>query len=73
MPVRTLGARSSTSACVFVAEIELGSAARKLVYCLRMPTDEHRVKVGISWFTKAAIDSLASVQNAVSNTLTGSS
>uniref|UniRef100_A0A0A9H3P3 NADH dehydrogenase n=1 Tax=Arundo donax TaxID=35708 RepID=A0A0A9H3P3_ARUDO len=37
-----------------------------------MPTDEHRVKVGISWFTKTAIDSLASVQNAVSNILTSS-
>jgi NADH:ubiquinone reductase (non-electrogenic) len=55
-----------------VNKIKLCSAARKLVYCLRMPTDEHRVKVGISWFTKTAIDSLASVQNAVSNMLTNS-
>ncbi|KAF0908719.1 hypothetical protein E2562_028155 [Oryza meyeriana var. granulata] len=45
----------------------LGHAARKIVYCLRMPTDEHRVKVGISWFTKSAVDSLASLQNAVAN------
>jgi len=51
-------------------KVELCSAARKLVYCLRMPTDEHRVKVGVSWLTKTAIDSLASVQNAVSDMLT---
>ncbi|KAG8076903.1 hypothetical protein GUJ93_ZPchr0006g43119 [Zizania palustris] len=48
-------------------EGSLGHAARKIVYCLRMPTDEHRVKVGISWFTKTAVDSLASLQNAVAN------
>jgi NADH:ubiquinone reductase (non-electrogenic) len=54
----------------FKNNIQLGSAARKIVYCLRMPTDEHRVKVGISWFTKTAVDSLASLQNAVSSMLT---
>lgn len=42
------------------------------MYCLRMPTDEHRVKVGISWFAKGAVDSLASLQTAVSNIVAGS-
>ncbi|WVZ49744.1 hypothetical protein U9M48_001074 [Paspalum notatum var. saurae] len=35
-------------------------AARKLAYCVRMPTQEHRAKVGMSWFAKALMDSLAS-------------
>ncbi|XP_035818155.1 alternative NAD(P)H-ubiquinone oxidoreductase C1, chloroplastic/mitochondrial isoform X2 [Zea mays] len=64
----TLGRNDAAVTASFIEgltlEGPLGHAARKLVYCLRMPTDEHRVKVGISWFTKAAIDSLASVQNA---------
>ncbi|KAL6605966.1 hypothetical protein ACP70R_041619 [Stipagrostis hirtigluma subsp. patula] len=72
----TLGRNDAAITASFIEgltlEGPLGHAARKLVYCLRMPTDEHRVKVGISWFTKTAIDSLASVQNAVSNVLTSS-
>ncbi|KAK8455066.1 hypothetical protein SEVIR_4G077400v4 [Setaria viridis] len=67
----TLGRNDAAITASFIdgltLEGPLGHAARKLVYCLRMPTDEHRVKVGISWFTKTAIDSLASVQNAVAN------
>ncbi|CAL5046757.1 unnamed protein product [Urochloa decumbens] len=67
----TLGRNDAAITASFIEgltlEGPLGHAARKLVYCLRMPTDEHRVKVGISWFTKTAIDSLASVQNAVAN------
>uniref|UniRef100_A0A804UIB7 demethylphylloquinone reductase n=1 Tax=Zea mays TaxID=4577 RepID=A0A804UIB7_MAIZE len=67
----TLGRNDAAVTASFIEgltlEGPLGHAARKLVYCLRMPTDEHRVKVGISWFTKAAIDSLASVQNAVAS------
>lgn len=72
----TLGRNDAAITASFVEgltlEGPLGHAARKLVYCLRMPTDEHRVKVGISWFTKTAVDSLASLQNAVSNMLTSS-
>ncbi|KAK3128707.1 hypothetical protein QOZ80_6BG0465420 [Eleusine coracana subsp. coracana] len=67
----TLGRNDAAITASFIEgltlEGPLGHAARKLVYCLRMPTDEHRVKVGISWFTKTVIDSLASVQNAVAN------
>ncbi|XP_062233289.1 alternative NAD(P)H-ubiquinone oxidoreductase C1, chloroplastic/mitochondrial-like isoform X4 [Phragmites australis] len=72
----TLGRNDAAITASFIEgltlEGPLGHAARKIVYCLRMPTDEHRVKVGISWFTKTAIDSLASLQNAVSNMLTSS-
>ncbi|RLM54429.1 hypothetical protein C2845_PM10G08490 [Panicum miliaceum] len=64
----TLGRNDAAITASFIEgltlEGPLGHAARKLVYCLRMPTDEHRVKVGVSWLTKTAIDSLASVQNA---------
>jgi len=70
----TLGRNDAAITASFIEgltlEGPLGHAARKLVYCLRMPTDEHRVKVGVSWLTKTAIDSLASVQNAVSDMLT---
>ena len=47
-------------------------AARKLAYFIRLPTDEHRLKVGISWLTKSAIDSVAAVQSSVIKVLSGS-
>ncbi|XP_058097245.1 alternative NAD(P)H-ubiquinone oxidoreductase C1, chloroplastic/mitochondrial isoform X2 [Magnolia sinica] len=50
----------------------IGHTARKLAYLLRLPTDEHRVKVGISWFTKSAIDSIASLQSTITKVLSGS-
>ncbi|KAK8969013.1 hypothetical protein KSP40_PGU004797 [Platanthera guangdongensis] len=46
----------------------IGHTARKLVYLWRMPTDEHRLKVGISWLTKYALDSVASLQTTIANT-----
>ncbi|XP_068643023.1 alternative NAD(P)H-ubiquinone oxidoreductase C1, chloroplastic/mitochondrial [Aristolochia californica] len=49
----------------------IGHAARKIAYLFRLPTDEHKVKVGISWLTKSAIDSIASVQTAVTKALSG--
>ncbi|XP_040381057.1 alternative NAD(P)H-ubiquinone oxidoreductase C1, chloroplastic/mitochondrial isoform X2 [Oryza brachyantha] len=64
----TLGRSDAAITASFIEGLTLegpiGHAARKIVYCLRMPTDEHRVKVGISWLTKTAVDSLASLQNA---------
>ncbi|KAK1314138.1 hypothetical protein QJS10_CPA06g02435 [Acorus calamus] len=50
----------------------IGHAARKFAYLLRLPTDEHRLKVGISWFTKSAVDSVASLQNSLTKILSGS-
>uniref|UniRef100_A0ACD6APB8 Uncharacterized protein n=1 Tax=Avena sativa TaxID=4498 RepID=A0ACD6APB8_AVESA len=67
----TLGTNDAAITASFIEGLTLdgpiGHAARKVVYCLRMPTDEHRVKVGISWFAKSAVDSLASLQNAVAS------
>ncbi|KAK1413453.1 hypothetical protein QVD17_35226 [Tagetes erecta] len=50
----------------------IGHAARKLAYLIRLPTDEHRVKVGISWLAKSAVDSIAAVQNNITNVLSDS-
>ncbi|GAB2229083.1 hypothetical protein Droror1_Dr00023218 [Drosera rotundifolia] len=49
----------------------IGHAARKLAYLIRLPTDEHRIKVGLSWFTKTAIDSLASLQTTLTKVVSG--
>lgn len=49
----------------------LGHTARKLAYLIRLPTDEHRVKVGISWLAKSAVDSVASLQSTVAKIISG--
>ncbi|XP_043718614.1 alternative NAD(P)H-ubiquinone oxidoreductase C1, chloroplastic/mitochondrial-like [Telopea speciosissima] len=36
----------------------IGHTARKIAYLIRLPTDEHRLKVGISWLMKSAIETL---------------
>uniref|UniRef100_A0A1J3HQ49 demethylphylloquinone reductase n=3 Tax=Noccaea caerulescens TaxID=107243 RepID=A0A1J3HQ49_NOCCA len=50
----------------------IGNAARKLAYLIRLPTDEHRIKVGISWFAKSAVDSVALLQSNLTKILSGS-
>ncbi|XP_042504833.1 alternative NAD(P)H-ubiquinone oxidoreductase C1, chloroplastic/mitochondrial-like isoform X1 [Macadamia integrifolia] len=50
----------------------IGHIARKMVYLIRLPTDEHRLKVGISWLAKSTIDSVASLQSSVTKVLSGS-
>ncbi|XP_076886657.1 alternative NAD(P)H-ubiquinone oxidoreductase C1, chloroplastic/mitochondrial-like [Bidens hawaiensis] len=50
----------------------IGHAARKLAYLIRLPTDEHRVKVGISWLAKSAVDSIATVQSNITKVLSDS-
>ncbi|XP_077214099.1 NAD(P)H dehydrogenase C1 isoform X2 [Tasmannia lanceolata] len=50
----------------------IGHTARKIAYLWRLPTDEHRVKVGISWLAKSAIDSIASLQSSLTKALSGS-
>lgn len=50
----------------------VGHTARKIAYLLRLPTDEHRLKVGISWFTKTAVESTALLQDAFTKMLSGS-
>ncbi|XP_071689915.1 alternative NAD(P)H-ubiquinone oxidoreductase C1, chloroplastic/mitochondrial [Rutidosis leptorrhynchoides] len=49
-----------------------GHAARKIAYLIRLPTDEHRVKVGISWLAKSAVDSIATVQSNITKALSDS-
>ncbi|XP_021772627.1 alternative NAD(P)H-ubiquinone oxidoreductase C1, chloroplastic/mitochondrial-like [Chenopodium quinoa] len=51
----------------------VGHAARKLAYLIRLPTDQHKIKVGLSWFTKEAIDSVATLQTTLTKVLSGSS
>ncbi|EFJ21917.1 hypothetical protein SELMODRAFT_268023 [Selaginella moellendorffii] len=43
----------------------LGHTARKLAYLYRLPTNEHRVKVGVSWLAKSAVDAFSYVQGTV--------
>ncbi|KAL8131640.1 alternative NAD(P)H-ubiquinone oxidoreductase C1, chloroplastic/mitochondrial [Apium graveolens] len=50
----------------------IGHAARKLAYLYRLPTDEHRLKVGISWLAKSAVESVTLLQDAVTKVLQGS-
>ncbi|XP_057791567.1 alternative NAD(P)H-ubiquinone oxidoreductase C1, chloroplastic/mitochondrial [Salvia miltiorrhiza] len=50
----------------------VGHTARKIAYLLRLPTDEHRLKVGISWLTKTAVESTALLQDTFTKMLSGS-
>ncbi|KAK5774278.1 NADH dehydrogenase C1, chloroplastic/mitochondrial -like protein [Gossypium arboreum] len=49
----------------------IGHAARKLAYLIRLPTEEHRFKVGLSWFAKSAVDSVALLQSTLTKVLSG--
>ncbi|KAJ8765277.1 hypothetical protein K2173_011974 [Erythroxylum novogranatense] len=66
----TLGRNDAAISPSFIDGLTLegpvGHAARKLAYLIRLPTDEHRVKVGISWLTKSVIDSVSSIQSNLS-------
>ncbi|PIA47438.1 hypothetical protein AQUCO_01400238v1 [Aquilegia coerulea] len=72
----TLGRNDAAITPSFIEGLTLdgpiGHAARKIAYLIRLPTDEHKVKVGISWFTKSAIESIASFQSTVTKVLSGS-
>ncbi|RWV84908.1 hypothetical protein GW17_00053345 [Ensete ventricosum] len=48
------------------------SLTRKIAYLFRLPTDEHRLKVGMSWLAKSAVDSVALFQTTVTKVITGS-
>ncbi|XP_015580162.1 alternative NAD(P)H-ubiquinone oxidoreductase C1, chloroplastic/mitochondrial isoform X2 [Ricinus communis] len=71
----TLGRNDAALSPSFIEGLTLegpiGHAARKLAYLIRLPTDEHRLKVGISWLTKSAIDSVASMQSTLAKVLSG--
>lgn len=72
----TLGRNDAALSPSFIEGLTLegpvGHAARKIAYLIRLPTDEHRLKVGISWLTKSAVDSVASIQSTLSKVLSGS-
>ncbi|KAE8689204.1 Alternative NAD(P)H-ubiquinone oxidoreductase C1 [Hibiscus syriacus] len=72
----TLGRNDAAISPSFIDGLTLegpiGHAARKLAYLIRLPTDKHRLKVGLSWFAKSAIDSVASVQSTLTKVLSGS-
>eukprot|EP00897_Mesotaenium_endlicherianum_P003528 jgi/Mesen1/3202/ME000185S02344 len=46
---------------------QLAHTARKLAYLARLPTNEHKLKVGLSWLTKSAIDTAASIQGSIAS------
>lgn len=72
----TLGRNDAAISPSFVEGLTLegpiGHTARKIAYLIRLPTDEHRLKVGISWLTKSAIDSVSSLQSTLYKVLSGS-
>ncbi|KAL6177121.1 hypothetical protein ACLB2K_048647 [Fragaria x ananassa] len=72
----TLGRNDAAISPSFVEGLTLdgplGHTARKLAYLIRLPTDEHRLKVGISWLTKSAIDSVASLQSTLTKVISNS-
>lgn len=49
----------------------IGHTARKIAYLARLPTDEHRLKVGISWFVKSAVDSVTTLQSTLAKVVSG--
>ncbi|XP_073226437.1 alternative NAD(P)H-ubiquinone oxidoreductase C1, chloroplastic/mitochondrial [Cicer arietinum] len=72
----TLGRNDAAISPSFIEGLTLegpvGHTARKIAYLIRLPTDEHRLKVGISWLTKSAIDSVSLLQSTLSKVLSGS-
>lgn len=44
-------------------------AARKLAYLYRLPTNEHKAKVGLNWLAKSTVSSFSFLQETISNTL----
>lgn len=72
----TLGRNDAAVSPSFVEGVTLdgpiGHSARKLAYLIRLPTDEHRLKVGVSWLTKSAIDSVALLQSTLTKVFSSS-
>ncbi|XVF40718.1 hypothetical protein PTKIN_Ptkin01aG0137300 [Pterospermum kingtungense] len=72
----TLGRNDAAISPSFIEGLTLegpiGHAARKIAYLIRLPTEEHRFKVGLSWFARSAIDSVAWLQSTLTKVLSGS-
>ncbi|CAL5214626.1 unnamed protein product [Lathyrus oleraceus] len=73
----TLGRSDAAITPSFIEGLTLegpvGHTARKIAYLMRLPTDEHRLKVGISWLTKSAVESVSLLQSTLSKVLSDSS
>ncbi|KAG0583473.1 hypothetical protein KC19_3G139000 [Ceratodon purpureus] len=69
----TLGTNDGAVSVSFIEGITLdgflGHTARKLAYLYRLPTNEHKAKVGLSWLTKSTVSSISFLQETISNTL----
>lgn len=72
----TLGRNDGAVTMSFVDGVTLegpiGHTARKLAYLYRLPTNEHRLKVGLSWFAKSTVDAVASVQDTLTKLVSSS-
>ncbi|KAL3528254.1 hypothetical protein ACH5RR_012910 [Cinchona calisaya] len=72
----TLGRNDAAISPSFIEGLTLegpiGHAARKFAYLIRLPTDEHRVKVGISWLRKSIVESVALLQDNITKVVSGS-
>lgn len=71
----TLGTKDAAIMPSFIEGLTLEGpidhTARKLAYLARLPTDEHCVKVGISWLAKSAVDSVTSLQTTIAKVISG--
>lgn len=63
----TLGTHDAAVSVGFIEGLtldgRLAHAARKVAYLARLPTTEHKLKVGISWLAKSASDALTALQS----------
>lgn len=67
----TLGTHDAAVSVGFIEGLtldgRLAHAARKLAYLARLPTTEHKVKVGVSWLVKSANEAFATLQSTLSS------
>ncbi|CAI5465349.1 unnamed protein product [Closterium sp. Yama58-4] len=55
----------------FLIEGRAAHTARKLAYLYRLPTNEHRARVGVSWLTRAIVDGISEAQNLLAGATKG--
>jgi NADH:ubiquinone reductase (non-electrogenic) len=73
----TLGTADAAVSLGFVEGVTLdgllGHSARKLAYLYRLPTNDHKARVGLSWLAKSTISSISFLQDSINQFLTPSS
>lgn len=64
----TLGTNDGSVSLSFIEGVTLdgflGHQARKLAYLYRLPTNEHRARVGLSWLAKTTVSTVSYLQEA---------